>query len=171
MFASILSNPIRRKRKGLREENMDAQLIKSAKIIIVDDEPDNVVLLEKMLRVWGYSNLITTTDSREVVDLFRKHRPDFVFLDLMMPNIDGFTILEELQAEIGEHYMPIVVLTADASQQTKRRALAAGAKDFLTKPYDPFEVLLRLENLLETRFLYLALENQKAALEAALGRQ
>lgn len=147
---------------------MDKKQIKFAKILIVDDEPDNVKLLEKMLRVWGYENLTTTTDAREAFPLFQQHRPDFVFLDLMMPNVDGFTILEQIRVEVGERYTPVVVLTADISQQSKRRALAAGAKDFLTKPYDSFEVLLRLENLLETRFLYLDLENQKAALEGAL---
>lgn len=147
---------------------MDIKQIKFAKILIVDDEPDNVKLLEKMLRVWGYENLTTTTDSREAFSLFQKHRPDFVFLDLMMPNVDGFTILEQIRDEVGEHFVPVVVLTADVSQQTKRRALAAGAREFLTKPYDSFEVLLRLENLLETRFMYLAMENQKEALEKAL---
>ena len=149
---------------------MNADLTRAAKILIIDDEPDNVFILEKMLRVWGYENLTSTTDARDALGLFQAHRPDFIFLDLMLPHIDGFAVLEQIRGETGDRFLPIVALTADISPQTKKRALAAGASDFLTKPYDSIEVLLRLQNLLQTRFLYLELENQKNALEAALAK-
>lgn len=146
------------------------EILQASKILLIDDEADNVQLLENILKHWGYTNLTSTTDSRDVLELFRSQRPDLIFLDWMMPHLDGGDIIEQLLPEIGNTYVPIVVLTADNSPQTKRKALGAGARDFLTKPYDPFEVLLRLQNLLETRCLYLELQNQKGLLEAALRR-
>jgi CheY-like chemotaxis protein len=146
------------------------EVLQASKILLVDDEADNVQLLENILKHWGYTNLTSTTDSRDALELFRSQHPDLIFLDWMMPHMDGAQIIEQLLPEIGNTYVPIVVLTADNSPQTKRRALASGARDFLTKPYDPFEVLLRLQNLLETRCLFLELQNQKGLLEAALRR-
>ncbi|HVF84573.1 MAG TPA: response regulator [Abditibacteriaceae bacterium] len=131
----------------------------------MDDEPDNIFLLEKMLRTWGYENLTTTTDSREAFELWKRHRPDLVFLDWMMPHVDGCEITQQIRAEAGENFSPVVVLTADISRRTRRQALAAGARDFLNKPFDSVEVLLRMENLLEMRFLYLELQNKSAQLE------
>jgi DNA-binding response OmpR family regulator len=92
-----------------------------------------------------------------------------VLLDLMMPHVDGFTILESLRAGEGiETFLPVVVLTADVNEETKLRALAAGATDFLVKPFDQTEVLLRIRNLLETRRTHLLLDNQRVALEDAV---
>jgi putative two-component system response regulator len=144
----------------------DETTLQIAKILIVDDEEANVRLLERTLQRWGYTNLVTTTDAREALPLFEQHRPDLVLLDLMMPHIDGFQVMEGIQKTLAEGvFMPILVLTADANPQVKRRALSAGAKDFLTKPFDQTELLLRMMNMLETRFLHIQLANQNQILE------
>jgi signal transduction histidine kinase len=137
----------------------------SAKILIVDDEPANVRLLERTLMNAGYREVSSTTDSRRVLPLYREVLPDLLLLDLMMPHLDGVGVLQQLTTEVGNAFVPVLVLTADATPEPKRRALAAGAHDFLTKPFDQFEVLLRIRNLLNTRRLYLALEAEKHALE------
>jgi DNA-binding response OmpR family regulator len=144
-------------------------LLLRLKILIVDDEPTNVALLEDMLQEAGYTRLQLVTDSRAALDVCATFNPDLILLDLMMPHVDGFTILEKLrEQEDGETFLPVVVLTADISDETKRRALAAGATDFLVKPLDPTEVLLRIRNLLETRRAHLLLDNQRAAFEEAV---
>jgi len=135
-------------------------------ILIVDDQDSNVRILERMLRKSGYDRLVGTTDPRDVVSLFLEHRPDLVLLDLHMPHVDGFGVLERLRPHVPEHsYLPILVLTADISAEAKQRALSMGAKDFLGKPFDAIEVLLRIRNLLEARFLYLELQQQNDLLE------
>lgn len=138
------------------------------RILIVDDEPANVALLEDMLGDQGYNNLKATTDSRRVPDLCREFDPDLILLDLCMPHVDGFAILESLRAERSDTYLPIIVLTADVNEETKRRALHCGATDFLNKPFDYIEVLLRIRNLLETRRIHQLLDNRRAALEEAV---
>lgn len=125
-----------------------------ARILIADDEPANLRLLERVLRHAGYTELVFTTESREVASLARTVDPDLVLLDLHMPPPDGFAILEELSPLLRSSYLPVLVLTADVTGAAKQRALSGGAKDFLTKPLDVTEVLLRIHNLLETRFLY-----------------
>ena len=140
--------------------------LSDAKILIVDDEPANVLLMERLLQDSGYHNLSTTTDARKVLGLYREFGPDLILLDLMMPHLDGIAILGLLKDEIpADVYLPILVLTADATLEAKRKALAAGARDFLTKPFEQFEVLLRIRNLLATRQLYLALDEQNRSLE------
>jgi putative two-component system response regulator len=144
-------------------------LFRRLKILIVDDEPANVAQLEDMLRTSGYHRIQSVVDSRTALDVCAAFDPDLVLLDLMMPNVDGFTILESLRAGEGiETFLPVVVLTADINDETKRRALAAGATDFLVKPFDQTEVLLRIRNLLETRRAHLLLDNQRVALEDAV---
>jgi putative two-component system response regulator len=138
------------------------------KILIIDDEPTNVALLEDMLREAGYTRVKAITDSRQALETYAGFGPDLLLLDLMMPPPDGFAILESLRADNGEIFFPIVVLTADVNEQTKRRALSAGASDFLVKPFDELEVLLRIANSLETRRLHLLLDNQRAAFEEAV---
>jgi signal transduction histidine kinase len=138
----------------------------NAKLLIVDDEEANVRLLERLLRQAGYTNLRSTTDSRRVIALYSEVQPDLILLDLRMPHRDGFQILDDLQLVIPEgSYVPVLVLTADVTSDALRRALLAGAKDFLTKPFDAQEVLLRIRNLLQTRFLHLALQYQNQVLE------
>jgi cyclic di-GMP phosphodiesterase len=136
-----------------------------ARILIVDDEMPNVVLLERTLKQAGCEHLRSTTDAREVVSLFSEMRPDLLILDLHMPHLDGFAVIAALYEEIpGAAEIPILVLTADATAEAKRKALEAGARDFLTKPLDLFEVIARVENLLEIRFLRIRLETQDEAL-------
>jgi len=137
-----------------------------ARILVVDDEPSNVLLMERLLQGAGYRNLSTTTDPRRVLDLFREFGPDLILLDLMMPHLDGLAVLGQLSHEIpADVFLPVLVLTADATLEAKRKVLAAGAQDFLTKPFEQFEVLLRIRNLLRTRALHLALEAQNRTLE------
>ena len=140
--------------------------IGKAKILIVDDEQANVRLLERILELIGATRIQSTCDSREAMALFLDFRPDLVLLDLHMPNVTGFDIMEQIKAlTTGENPVPVLVLTADVTTKTKHRALAAGAKDFLTKPLDQSEVLLRIRNLLENRFLHIQLQNQNILLE------
>jgi CheY-like chemotaxis protein len=128
-------------------------------ILIVDDEEANVLVLDRLLRRSGYQNLVSTPDARKALDLFLTEQPDLVLLDLAMPHLDGFQVMQQLQARMQPGgYLPILVLTADVTPEAMKRALAMGARDFITKPFDPTEVLLRIRNLLETRALYLELE-------------
>jgi putative two-component system response regulator len=137
-----------------------------AQILIVDDEEANVRLLERTLAQEGYARLTSTTDSRQVLALFLEQQPDLLMLDLRMPNLDGFAVMESLFEQIPDAAeVPILILTADDTPDMKRRALAAGARDFLTKPLDLAEVLARVENLLEIRFLRLRLAAQDEALK------
>lgn len=134
-------------------------------VLVVDDEPANVVFLERLLRKDEGLRLISTQDPREVVELYIQHRPDLILLDLHMPHLDGFVVLEQLrQLELGGDVVPKVVLTADATPEAKHKALSLGARDFLTKPLDALEVLLRVKNHLETRRLYLALQGENTLL-------
>ena len=138
------------------------------KILIVDDEPVNVALLEDMLSEGGYTRVKSIMDSRLALDTCKTFAPDLILLDLIMPHLDGFAVLESLRAEDTETFLPVIVLTADVNEESKRHALQAGATDFLLKPFDQTEVLLRIRNLLETRHLHLLLDNQRAAFEDAV---
>ncbi|MEY2526125.1 MAG: cyclic di-GMP phosphodiesterase [Verrucomicrobiota bacterium] len=138
------------------------------KILVIDDEPANVALLEGILADNGYSRVNSVTDSRLAVETYKTFQPDLVMLDLMMPHVDGFAVLETLRCETNEIFLPVIVLTADANEETKLRALRAGATDFLLKPFDQIEVLLRIGNLLETRHLHIQLDTQRAAYEDAV---
>jgi len=146
---------------------MNSDLLRRMKILIVDDEPANVALLEEILVENGYTRLHAVLDSKRALDTCKEFSPDLILLDLMMPPPNGFAILEALQQQRDETFLPVVVLTADTSEQTKRRALETGATDFLCKPFDHTEVILRIRNLLETRRVHLLLDNQRAALEEA----
>ena len=137
-----------------------------ARILIVDDQETNIRLLRRILLGAGYTELASCEDAREVAALFQEFRPDLLLLDLHMPALDGFGVLEVLARYIpADDYLPILMLTGDASSEARRRALAAGVKDFLAKPFDPVEVLLRIRNLLHTRFLHLAVRHQNESLE------
>jgi putative two-component system response regulator len=135
-------------------------------LLVVDDEPANVHLLERFLARWGFDDVVSTTSSAEVPALYERIRPDVLLLDLKMPEPDGFRLMEILAAEInGPTHLPVLVLTAEVTPEVRTRALAAGARDLLTKPFDPIEVELRLRNLLETRSLQLELQRQNERLE------
>jgi putative two-component system response regulator len=144
------------------------ELIKM-KILIVDDEPVNVALLEEILVENEYTRFESVTDSKLALDVCKKFQPDLVLLDLMMPPPDGFAVLELLLADDDDAtFRPVVILTADTTEESKRRALEAGATDFLLKPFDHVEVALRIRNLLKSRRAHLLLDNQRAALEDAV---
>lgn len=138
------------------------------KILVVDDEPLNVALLSEMLAEAGYTRVKTVGDSRLALAACDEFGPDIVLLDWMMPHVPGHQILEALRATPAELFLPVIVLTADANEETKRAALQAGASDFLLKPLDHLEVPLRIANLLETRRVHLQLDLQCAAYEEAL---
>jgi len=138
------------------------------RILVIDDSPANVALLEDMLSDAGLTRVTSITDSRLALDTCSTFRPDLILLDLMMPYLDGFAILESLRADGDEMFLPVIVLTADMNDETKQRALSAGATDFLLKPFDHLEVLLRIANLLEMRRLHVQIDNQRAAYEDAL---
>src|SRR6266545_3519253 len=141
-----------------------------ARILIVDDEESNVRLLERALTQAGYGNITSTTHPREVSCLVAECEPDLILLDLMMPQMDGFEVMQVLGAlSTRDSYLPILVLTADTTTETRRRALASGAKDFLTKPLDLDEVLLRIKNMLEIRLLHEELRFQNESLEERVG--
>ena len=145
---------------------MNQEPLLGMRILVVDDEPVNVALLDDMLGFAGYTHVVSTTDPRTVLARCREGQPDLILLDLNMPHLDGFAVMKLLAAEFSPaDGVPILVLTADITVETKRRALAAGATDFLTKPFDPVEVLLRIGNLLTTRYQHLLLSDQKGLLE------
>lgn len=139
-----------------------------ATILIVDDQDANVALLEAMLAEQGYENVHSTTDPREAIDLFQRLNADLVLLDLHMPHLDGYAVMKQLQAVLpADAYVPILVLTADATPEAKRQALTSGATDFLSKPLDFDEVTARIRNLLQTRALHLQLQERNRVLEEA----
>jgi putative two-component system response regulator len=140
------------------------------KILIVDDEEASTTLLENILRRGGYSQLTTLHDPRDVSAAFIEQQPDLLLLDLRMPHLNGFEVLAQLQPLVAG-YFPVLVLTADANPEVRRQALAEGAKDFLTKPFDSTEVQLRVGNLLEARAFHLELQAHNAALEARVAER
>jgi putative two-component system response regulator len=144
---------------------MASEVFSDARILVVDDEPANVLLLERLLARWGYENVVSTTDSSQVVALAERQAPSLVLLDLAMPPPDGFEVMALLSELPGGQAVPVVVLTADISAATRQRALSSGASDFVTKPFDETEVRLRVQNLLRTRSLQLELEHHNELLE------
>lgn len=137
----------------------------TSRILIVDDTPSNCLLLEVMMEEGGYSNVKYVHDPREVMDAYRSFKPDIILLDLHMPHMNGLDVIAALQEEIGSTYLPILMLTADVTNEAKVRALSLGAKDFLSKPFDETEVMLRINNLLDTRTFYKKIQQQNELLE------
>jgi len=138
----------------------------SALILIIDDQVANICLLQNILNRVGFSNIQSITDSREAYRKILSLKPDLIVLDLHMPHVTGYEILQQLNIILPrDHYVPVLVLTADGTALAKRRALAAGATDILQKPFDASEVMMRIRNLLRTRFLNLEVQNQNAILE------
>jgi putative two-component system response regulator len=142
-------------------------VVNAAKILMVDDEENNLIVAERLLRQAGYTNIHGTTDSRMTLPLFERLSPDIIFLDLKMPPPDGFELLEQLERRrpADGEYVPVLVLTADITPSTKLKALALGANDFLLKPFERWELLLRTRNLLESRFLHRELVAKTQELE------
>ena len=142
---------------------LEASEILSASILIVDDQEANVMLLEKMLRNAGYTRITSTRDPRTVCALYSANRYDLILLDLQMPDMDGFGVIEGMKKIETEGYLPVLVVTAQPNH--KLRALQAGAKDFVSKPFDLLEVQTRIHNMLEVRLLYQKLDNYNKVLE------
>jgi len=134
-----------------------------ASILIVDDQEVNVILLQEMLGEAGYTHVASTMDPRAVCTLHRKNRYDLILLDLQMPGMDGFQVMEGLKANEDDGYLPVLVVTAQPGH--KLRALQAGARDFVSKPFDLVEVKTRIHNMLEVRLLYKVLGNHNTILE------
>ncbi|MBP0620881.1 adenylate/guanylate cyclase domain-containing protein [Cupriavidus consociatus] len=151
---------------------ISASDILAAKILVVDDLEANVLLLEQMLRGAGYVCVASTTDPRMVCELHSRNHYDLILLDLQMPGMDGFGVMEKLKEVQADSYLPVIVITAQPDH--KVRALQAGAKDFVSKPFDLAEVLTRVRNMLEVRLLHeeslkygKALEQKVRELEAS----
>jgi putative two-component system response regulator len=139
---------------------------RTATFLIVDDQEPNIGILRRILEREGYSRFVSTTDPQLALDLFLEHRPDLILLDLHMPHLDGFGVLEQIRPHIPPgSYMPVLVLTADTSREARQRALSSGARDFLGKPFDTTEVALRIRNLLEARLMHLELQRNNEQLE------
>ena len=137
--------------------------ILNAKILVVDDKVDNIRLIEGVLRVAGYTSVESTLDPSAVCELYRRNRYDLILLDLQMPGMDGFQVMAGLNEIEGEGYLPVLVITAQPAH--KLRALRAGAKDFVGKPFDMAELQARVHNILEVRLLHLATRRYSEALE------
>ncbi len=139
--------------------------IKHANIMIVDDEPANVRLLEKMLDFSGYKNVVSTSDPYKVLPMFEKHNCDLILLDLNMPELDGYGVIEQLQQIAKETLPPILVLTAQNAKDFRQRALNNGARDFVSKPFDADELLSRVHNLLDMQLAHKFMQQQNEILE------
>ncbi len=142
---------------------IDSKDILAAQVLVVDDQSANVLLLTRMLDEAGYRNVTATMNPLEVCALHRKNRYDLILLDLQMPGMDGFQVMEGLKTNEFDGYLPVIVLTAQPGH--KLRALQAGAKDFISKPFDLVEVKTRIHNMVEVRLLYRQLEQFNAVLE------
>ncbi|MHB1707689.1 MAG: response regulator, partial [Acidithiobacillus sp.] len=142
---------------------LSAADIFNANILIVDDKEANVLLLERMLRGAGYTSIASTTAPHAVYELYRKNRYDLILLDLQMPDMDGFRVMEGLKEIELDGYLPVLVITAQPEHRL--RALQAGAKDFISKPFDLPEVLTRIHNMLEVRLLHRESKRHNLVLE------
>jgi DNA-binding NarL/FixJ family response regulator len=143
-----------------------------ARILIVDDQEIDRALLGHLLTQAGYQHIQSIADPRETLAAVAEHQPDIILLDLLMPHLDGFGVMAQLRQVIlpGE-FLPIVMLTAETTSDARQAALTRGVDDFLTKPFDPAEVLLRVRNLLGTRMLHLQVRHQNDALEEEVSRR
>ena len=149
-----------------------SRTVRPARLLIVDDQEQNVRLLERILAKAGYENVTSTSNAVEAASLHSRYQPDLILLDLHMRDKDGFAVLEEIVGQNGNgDHVPVIMITADDSADVKRRALSLGAKDFISKPFDSAEVLLRIRNHLETRFLHQKLRDQNIELEAKVAER
>jgi PleD family two-component response regulator len=135
------------------------QTHRGAHVLIVDDCSDTALLLQRLLARHGLEHLDVATDPRTVIDHLPELKPDLVLLDLYMPYVDGYMMLRHIRDWAAEEYVPVVILTADVRPETLLRAISVGATDFLTKPFNATEILIRVRNLLQTRALYQAVKD------------
>lgn len=149
-----------------------SSLLGASRVMVVDDSSANVRLLERLLRDAGVASVESFTDPASALARCQESLPDVLLLDLHMPGLDGFGVMGALRSSLAaDAFLPVLVLTADDDAVVKQRALAAGAKDFLTKPFDTIEVVLRVRNLLETKDLYTRLQRHNTLLQAELDAQ
>lgn len=140
--------------------------VRQSRILIIDDQPSNISLLRQILERGGFRTCEGLGEAKQALTRFCEFNPDIVLLDVHMPGVDGISLLRQLRSRIPDStYLPVIIMTADTAPKVRQNALSLGAKDFITKPFDATEVLLRIQNLLETRFLYLALNDQNKLLE------
>lgn len=149
---------------ALSEPTSDAMNLQASTVLIVDDEPANVKLLERTLRAFGYHELLSTTDPRTVLDIYRSHACDLIILDLNMPYLDGFEVMRQLQA-CGANLPPILILTAQLEQEHRVRALRDGAHDYVTKPFAVDELMARVRNLLHVQLYQKSMRERNQWLE------
>jgi putative two-component system response regulator len=142
-----------------------AEQIRTAKILIIDDEPANVMVLEETLKQSGQTSIQSITDPRQALETYKIFQPDLVLLDLNMPHLNGFEVLAQIKEADPENNVPIMILTAQIDQGTRLQALDSGVRDFLTKPFDILEVSLRIRTMLEMRLLYRQAQDAKNSLE------
>jgi len=151
---------------------MTTDLLQAARLLVVDDNVANLCLLQNVLNRIGFRNIESITDPRATFDRVAMTKPDLIVLDLNMPFMDGYAVMQQLaQSGSRDGFLPILVLTSDATSKTKRKALAAGASDLLTKPFDASEVFMRIRNLLEMRFLHRQLQEQNQSLEVRVAER
>jgi putative two-component system response regulator len=139
---------------------MMSRTFRNARILIVDDEDANVEFLQRILTRAGFARVESTTDSRQAADLYVQHRPDLILLDLHMPHMTGLEVMDRLNEIAEASYLPILILSGDLTPEARRDALSRGAKDFVNKPFQQDELLLRIKTLLETRLLYIQIQSQ-----------
>ena len=139
---------------------------RKARILIIDDEAANVTVLQRILAREGFTHVAATSDSRQAITLYIEHRPDLILLDLHMPHFSGLDVMDQLNEIVEASYLPILILSGDLTPEARREALSRGAKDFVNKPFQQDELLLRIKTLLETRFLYIQIQAQNTLLEA-----
>jgi putative two-component system response regulator len=143
-----------------------ARQFRNARLLIVDDEDANIEILQRILTRAGFHRIASSNDSRQATALYVEHRPDLILLDLHMPHLDGLEVMDQLNEIAEASYLPILILSGDLTPEARRDALSRGAKDFVNKPFQQDELLLRIRTLLETRFLYIQIQAQNQLLEA-----
>ncbi len=141
------------------------QDILNARILIVDNSQANIILLEAILPDTGYTSFLSIIDPRETISLYESFRPDLIILDINMPHLNGFQVMDRLQELKKDDYIPILVITAQTDKEIRLHSLQSGANDFLTKPFDVTETLMRIRNMLEVRLLHNRIYDQNASLE------
>lgn len=144
---------------------MAKSLIDQARILVVDDTPVNLRILASLLSSQGYEELVLIQDSREVLDRYREMRPDLILLDIFMPHLDGYHVMEQLNALNDPLLPPIIIISAQGEREFRLKALSSGARDFVSNPFDRDELLMRVRNLLDVHLAHRLLHDQKAVLE------
>ena len=139
--------------------------IMNGRILIVDDKQENILLLEDILNKAGYKSVLSTSDPRDVLDLFVSFQPDLLLLDINMPHMSGFEVMEQIKEVFKSDYLPVLVLTAYHDRETRLHALRIGARDFVSKPFDNEEVLCRIRNLLEVTLAHRHIKNSNTLLD------